>query len=104
MLFFFYLSTFSLDLAGFSRPGPKSGHKFKLLAAELSLQNLIANCCSNKNPWDKKIKGKYIVSFLLRYPNQAQKQTVKDIKLDQRRRKKLEVVKILLEPSISGLL
>ena len=64
MLSFFYLSTFSLELAGFSRPGPKSGHKFKLLAAELSLQNLIANCCTNKNLWVKKEIQRKIHCFI----------------------------------------
>ena len=64
MLSFFYLSTFSLELAGFSRPGPKSGHKFKLLAAELSLQNFIAIFCTNKNSWVKKEIQRKIHCFI----------------------------------------
>ena len=73
MLSFFYLSTFSLELAGFSRPDPESGHKFKLLAAELSLQNLITIFCTNKNSWVKKETQKKVHCFCSGTPTKLRK-------------------------------
>ena len=83
MLSFFYLSTFSLELAGFSRPGSESGHKFKLLAAELSLQSLIAIFCTNENPWVKNEIQRKIHCFISAQVPQPSSENA-DIKLDNR--------------------